>query len=101
VRDEGGAWPSWAQAEGVVGFTDAFAATRDPAYAAAALRIWDAIEQRFADRRNGEWFKQLDAAMRPDPSVPKAGHWSCPYHGVRACLEVMDRVARLADDAIP
>ncbi len=101
VRDEGGAWPSWAQAEGLIGFTDAFTATRDPAYASAALRIWDALEQRFADRRNGEWFKQLDPAMRPDPSVPKSGPWSCPYHGVRACLEVLDRVASLTADPIP
>lgn len=95
VRDEDGAWPSWAQAEGLIGFADAFTVTRDPAYAAAALRIWDAIEERFADRRNGEWFKQLDERLRPDPAVHKAGPWSCPYHGVRACLEVTDRVARL------
>ncbi len=93
VRDEPRVWPSWAQAEGLVGFADAFAATRDPAYAAAALRLWDAIETRFADRRDGEWFKQLDDGLRPDPAVPKAGPWSCPYHGVRACLEVLDRTA--------
>ena len=100
VRDDADAWPSWAQAEGLVGFTDAFAATRDPAYEAAALRLWDAIETRFADRRDGEWFKQLDGQLQPDPAVLKAGPWSCPYHGVRACLEVLDRVARLTDKSI-
>lgn len=99
VRDEPGAWPSWAQAEGVIGFTDAYAATGDPAYAAAAVRIWSAIEEHFADRRNGEWFKQLDARLRPDPSVPKAGPWSCPYHGARACLETLDRIAALGAGA--
>lgn len=95
VSEADGTWASWAQAEGVVGFTDAFAVTRDPAYATAALRIWDGIERRFTDRRNGEWFKHLDERMRPDAGVHKAGPWSCPYHGVRACLEVVDRVSRL------
>jgi mannobiose 2-epimerase len=41
----------------------------------------------------GDWFKTLDPQGRPLDSVPKAGPWECPYHHVRAGLEMIERLA--------
>lgn len=87
----------WCQAEGMVGFWDAFEAEHDPRHAQAAWRCWRYIEQHHIDRVGGDWFKVLDANGRPLARVPKAGPWECPYHHARACFEMIERLARLAD----
>ncbi len=90
VTDERRQW--WCQAEAMVGLHDAWRLGGDPAHARAAWRAWDYIERHHVDRAHGDWLKVLDAQGRPLPGVPKAGPWECPYHHVRACLEMMDRL---------
>lgn len=88
----------WGHAEGVVGFANAFTicpASENAArqkYLGAALGLWDYIEQKFVDRRHGEWFKVLDRAGNPLPEQPKAGPWEDPYHQSRVCMELIKRV---------
>jgi mannobiose 2-epimerase len=85
----------WPQAEGVVGWLNAYELTGDPRYRDAALQAWKFIEDRVIDRQHGEWFSLLSREGEPLPEHPdskKMGPWKCPYHNTRACLEVMRRV---------
>ncbi len=82
----------WAQAEGVVGFYNAYQLTGRPSFADAAARCWEYAQARLVDRRFGDWFKRLHEDGTPDESVFKAGPWECPYHHSRACLEMLARL---------
>ena len=85
----------WPQAEGVVGWLNAYQVAGREEDRAAALAAWDFIEAKVIDREHGEWFAQLerDGSVRSGtPDNVKIGPWKCPYHNARACLEVMRRV---------
>ncbi len=88
--DDGRDW--WPQAEGIVGFYNAYQLTGEERFAEAAIRCWDYVQDRFVDRTHGDWFKHLSPDGRPDPARYKAGPWDCPYHHSRACLEMLDRL---------
>ncbi|WP_062288811.1 AGE family epimerase/isomerase [Demequina phytophila] len=85
----------WPQAEGVVGWLNAFQLGGRAEDRRAAIRAWDFIETHVKDHRNGEWFARLDASNRPltgGTGDLKMGPWKCPYHNARACLEVLRRI---------
>jgi len=85
----------WPQAEGVVGWLNAFQIGGRAEDRMAAIRVWDFIETHMVDREHGEWFARLDAANRPltgGVGDLKIGPWKCPYHNARACLEVLRRI---------
>ncbi len=90
VIDRGKDW--WPQAEGIVGFYNAYQITDDDRFAEAAIRCWRYVQDRFVDRENGGWFKRLTPNGTPDPTRGKAGPWDCPYHHSRACFEMMERL---------
>ncbi|HUG10241.1 MAG TPA: AGE family epimerase/isomerase, partial [Opitutaceae bacterium] len=83
----------WPQAEGMVGFLDAWQISGDEKYLRAAEKLWAFIEARFVDRAHGGWFNALDRAGAPLP-LPKIGFWICPYHNGRALMEIIDRAPR-------
>ena len=83
----------WSQAEGLVGFTNAYQLSGRAEFAQSADRLWDLIETRFVDRTHGDWFKVLDHTGAPLPQYPKVGPWECPYHHSRACFEMLARLA--------
>ncbi len=85
----------WVQAEAAVGFLNAFEISNDAAFRTAALRTWNFIEAHFVDRVHGEWFCRLTRDRQPIRSEPKIGFWKCPYHNVRACLELSRRLRAL------
>jgi mannobiose 2-epimerase len=89
-RDPARHW--WPQAEGVVGFYNAYQISGRHDFRDAALRLWELIEQRFVDRERGEWHKIVHPDGSPDLTQPKAGPWECPYHNGRACLEMLARL---------
>jgi cellobiose epimerase len=85
----------WPQAEGVVGWLNAYQLTGRTRYRDAALKLWAYIEDHVVDHERGEWFAVLDRNGNPMPDHPgscKIGPWKCPYHDGRVCLEVMRRV---------
>ena len=86
----------WGQAEGMVGFWDAYEVTGDATFANAAQRCWEYIKAFHVDPAGGDWFKVLDASGRPLRAYGKAGPWECPYHHARACIEMLHRLNRLA-----
>lgn len=85
----------WIQAEGVVGFVNAYQFSERPEFARAAFQLWDYIKNYFIDRRHGDWFKRLDEYGRPVQSEEKIGPWNCPYHHSRMGLELKERLRKL------
>ena len=93
VTDPNREW--WPQAECIVGFLNAYELSGDPSFLEAVQKAWLFIEKYFIDRENGEWFWRIDPNGQPDPTEPKASQWKGPYHSVRACLEIIRRLAQI------
>jgi mannobiose 2-epimerase len=86
----------WPQAEAVVGFLNAFEVSGKHRFEFAAEQSWRFIERSIIDRKNGEWFSLVSRDGVPAAKQDKVGPWKCPYHNSRTCLEVMQRLDRLA-----
>jgi len=86
----------WPQAEAVVGFINAYQLTCDADFLDAALKTWDFIKNHLVDKVHGEWFWRCDQTGNPYMDEPKVEPWKCPYHNGRACMEIYERVLRLA-----
>lgn len=82
----------WVQAEGIVGFVNAYERTQDEWFLQLAGNLWKYIKSHIVDpREGGEWFW----AVAPDgyPSTqPIVEPWKCNYHNGRFCMEIMERV---------
>jgi len=86
--DEDGEW--WGQAEGLVGFVNAWRLTGDDAYAAAAEQLWARTAKDFRGEDGGEWTWYARSSRKP--VQPLASLWKCPYHNGRAMLELDRRL---------
>jgi mannobiose 2-epimerase len=84
----------WPQAEGVVGFLNAFQISGEDKYLNAAFKTWDFIDQRLINHKNGEWFVGVTREGRP-VAPTKISFWKCPYHNGRACMEALERLHQL------
>lgn len=82
----------WGQAEGVVGFYNAYQLSGRAHFAEAAAQLWRLIARDFIDREHGEWFKVLGPDGRPLAGQVKTGPWECPYHNGRLALEMRRRL---------
>jgi mannobiose 2-epimerase len=89
----------WVQAEAAVGFLNAFEITGDARYLRAAADVWSFALSCLADRDHGEWYLRVSRSGEPYAEDDKVGPWKCPYHSVRACIEIMDRIDRLVPAA--
>ena len=83
----------WVQAEGLVGFYNAYQLSGRADFAQEVDRLWQICETQFVDRQHGEWFKIVHRDGSPDRQHLKVGPWECPYHHSRACLEMLHRLA--------
>ncbi len=82
----------WVQAEGVVGFYNAYQRYGDAEYLDIARSLWEYIKAHIIDKREGgEWYSQLFDNEQPDTSKPTVDPWKCPYHNGRMCLEIISR----------
>ena len=82
----------WVQAEGVVGFMNAYQHSGDEKYLKAALGIWDYIKDNVVDKREGgEWYSEVSFEGKPHDWKEETGPWKCPYHNGRMCLEMIKR----------
>lgn len=81
----------WPQAEGVVGFLNAYLLTQEPRFFDAAYKCWRFIQETLVDREHGEWFTRAsrDGHIYDDPKVDP---WKGPYHNTRTCLEALARL---------
>ena len=81
----------WVNAEGVVGFLNAFELTDDHKWLEKSLKCWEYIQNNLIDTDKGEWFWSISDDGTVNRNGDKAGFWKCPYHNSRMCLEVMVR----------
>ncbi len=86
----------WVSAEAMVGFLNAGELTGEAEFYEQSWRAWQFVEQYLLDREGGEWRWGVLADYSPMPDEDKIGFWKCPYHNVRACLEVAQRLRRMA-----
>ena len=93
VTDPSRIW--WVQAEALVGLLNEYERSGDPAMLDRTEALWRYIETRTLDRDGGEWFSRVAPDGTPDRSLPRVDAWKEPYHQARACLQVMERAARL------
>ncbi len=86
----------WVQAESVLGFANGY--QRDPEhleYLDAALSQWEFIKTYVVDdRKDSEWFWEVDREGKPFPDRPIVEPWKCPYHNGRMCIEMIRRAAK-------
>ncbi|MBK8506688.1 MAG: AGE family epimerase/isomerase [Saprospiraceae bacterium] len=82
----------WPQAEAVVGFLNAWELSGEEKYLIQSMQTWHFIQKHFIDRENGEWHWLIDQKGKVDRNQDKAGPWKAPYHNIRMCLEVCDRL---------
>ena len=91
VVDKSRIW--WVQAEGVVGFLNAYQKDKSKKeYMQAVLNLWQYIKEKLVDQRVGsEWFWKLDDEGKPSSKQPIVEPWKCPYHNGRMCFEIIRR----------
>ena len=85
----------WAQVETIVGYFDAWEISGLEKFLDYSLNCWDYTHNNFLDTERGGWFSSITPTgeIRGD----KAGHWVCPYHNGRMCMEIMERVEKLLE----
>ena len=93
IIDDSRHW--WPQAEGVVGFLNAFELTAEEEFLQASIDCWNFIDRTMIDKTRGEWYWKVTREGLPDLSRMKVDQWKCPYHNGRMCFEVMERLDRL------
>jgi mannobiose 2-epimerase len=50
------------------------------------------IDTQFIDHQFGDWYKSVDLQGKPILTAYKVGPWECPYHHIRACFEMVERL---------
>ncbi|MFH1370486.1 MAG: AGE family epimerase/isomerase [Planctomycetota bacterium] len=85
----------WVQVEAVVGFLNAYELGGEEKYLITALNIWQFIEDRLIDRKNGEWFYKVSSKGIVDNQSFKVSEWKSAYHNSRACLEIITRIEKI------
>lgn len=85
----------WAQAEAIVGFVNAYQETGSADFIDAAVAIWEFARRHLVDDEFGEWYFRVTQDGQPYRGDDKVGMWKCPYHGARACFEVIERANRM------
>lgn len=86
----------WVQAETVVGSFNLWEHFGSQEGLENALMCWEFIKASLIDREGGEWFWSLRADGSVNRDDDKAGFWKCPYHNGRMCMEIIERVGKLA-----
>lgn len=89
------AW--WPQAEGVVGFYDAYKISNQEKFLEASKKCWAFIQKFLKDLKNGEWFWAVDGNFQVVWEEDKAGPWKGPYHNSRMCIEMIKRLKKNED----
>lgn len=87
----------WEQCEAIVGFLNAFELTEEEQFLTAAMNSMEFTNMYFIDREKGGWFSWINEDGTPQNERDKADGYTCPYHNVRMCVEIIRRVEYLHD----
>lgn len=89
-RDTHREW--WVEAEGLVGFLNAYQISKNEKYLSIVQGIWDFTKKYLKDNEKGEWIWGVYEDYSPMKNEDKVGFWKCPYHNARACMEILKRI---------
>ena len=81
----------WPQAELWIGMINAWQLTGDEEYLSITEKNFGFVQNHIVDKLNGEWIWGIEKSNLPILK-DKAGFWKCPYHNVRACIELINRL---------
>ncbi len=84
----------WMQVEAMVGYMNAYQLTGREIYIEKLLNIWDFCKKKFRTPY-GEWYYFIDEKGEPVKEREIIGPWKCPYHSIRAFLEIMERIEKI------
>lgn len=84
----------WVQAEGMVGFFNAFELTNESKYLDKVFDLWSFTKNFMIDKENGEWYWKLSKDRKVYENMPKVEPWKCPYHNSRFCFELIERIEK-------
>ena len=84
----------WQQAEGMVGFLDAYLLTKDEKYLDAFINIHDFVFTKMINWNVGEWFALLDEKGTVTWDY-MGTNWKTLYHTVRGMCESANRLKRI------
>lgn len=82
----------WTQAEAMVGFLNVYQLIKDEKFLHLSLSTWGFIKKNLITP-TAEWYWGINEHNQPMKNQDKIGMWKCPYHNVRACLEMMKRLS--------
>lgn len=85
----------WPQAEGIVGFLNAWELTGESRFLDAAVVTWEFTSRHVLDRAHGEWHATVARDGQVRAGREKVGASKCGHHNARACLEAMARAEYL------
>jgi hypothetical protein len=74
------------------GFLTAYHLTKKLHFLNAVQQIWAFIQHRCVDKKHGEWFWYAPENGVVDNRPGKVDAWKGPYHNVRACIELLERL---------
>jgi len=81
----------WPQSEFVIGSINAYQLTSDIRYLEYFQNNWTFLKNHIKDP-TGEWYWGIDTDGHQMKNQDKVGFWKCPYHNVRMCLELINRI---------
>ncbi|WNJ21573.1 AGE family epimerase/isomerase [Pontibacter sp. G13] len=82
----------WPQAEALVGLVNAWQLSGNARYLQDAQRTWRFVRKHLIEPRTGQWHDWITLEGEIS-QVELAGPWKGPYHNVRACLELIERMS--------
>jgi len=85
----------WVQAETVVGYFNIYEHFNDPVALDRTFKCWRFIKDKLV-AAGGEWYWSIKASGEVNTTDDRAGLWKCPYHNGRMCMELIERIDRLA-----
>ena len=83
----------WAQVETIVGYLNAYEISGNEKFLDYAISCWNYTDDHHVDHVNGGWFPNVTETGEVGRG-DKGGHWICPYHNGRMCLEIIERAEK-------
>jgi mannobiose 2-epimerase len=85
----------WVQSEAMVGFMNMYQLTENKKYYDVVNRIWLYTKTNIIDRRDGgEWFQETSIKGKPLDEKAMVEPWKTPYHNIRFCIEMLERIKK-------
>ena len=87
----------WVQAETTLALLNSYELTSENTFLSFAIRLFEYIDNTFADNKAGEWFDSVTREGVPFTSKPKLHFHKSMHHNMRYCVEASKRMKRISE----